>query len=256
MKEGNFKLVEKEKLNASGSIWRLKFDVPKIEAEPGQFVNISVDGKYLRRPISISEYEDDILSLIIQKAGEGTRKLIDTRENERLNILTGLGNKFSIPKENYKTILIIGGGVGYAPLIGLMNKLSKTSSAKIITFLGFNSFIELPIWDIERMRKNGHKVLYSTMDGTTELQGNVVEVAKKFIIGNNLEPDYYYTCGPTPMMKAVSNTFDIEGEMSLESRMGCGFGACMGCSINTASGPKRICKEGPVFNAKEIKDFI
>lgn len=253
MKEGKFKLIEKDDLYFAGRMWRLKFEAPGIEAEPGQFVNIQLDGHYLRRPISVSEYEDGVLTLIVQIVGEGTRQLVATPVGSSLDMLTGLGNRFGYPTlPEGKQVLLIGGGVGYAPLVGLMKKLYNETELRPFAVFGFNSEADVPLHHIEELREDGYPLAYSTMTGEMGDHGNALEVMEEYIDHYHLDPAYFYTCGPIPMMKAVANAFDFEGELSLEARMGCGFGACMGCTLQTKEGPKRICREGPVFKKSQL----
>lgn len=253
MKKGRFRLIDREDLYFAGRMWRLRFEAPDIEAQPGQFVNIAVDGHFLRRPISVSEYEDGILSLIVQPVGDGTRRIIATPPGASLEMLTGLGNTFTFPEGTEKGIvLLLGGGVGYAPLVGLMKLLGRESDFVPFPVFGFNSEADVPLKHIEQLRDEGYPVQYCTMTGEMGDRGNAVEVAREYVDEYGMKPVFFYTCGPMPMMRAVSATFDFDGQLSLEARMGCGFGACMGCSVNTVNGIKRICKEGPVFRKSEL----
>lgn len=253
MKEGRYRLIEKEDLYYAKKLWRLRFEAPDIEAAPGQFVNIAIDGRYLRRPISVSEYEDGILTLIVQIAGEGTQRIVETPKGESLDMLTGLGNRFSIPQNGEKgVVILIGGGVGYAPLVGLMKEITRRCDVHPFAVFGFNRETDVPFDHMVELRDEGYTVEYCTMSGEMGDRGNALEVAQEYIDHYNFKPLYFYTCGPMPMMKAVCEAFDFDGELSLETRMGCGFGACMGCSIQTKNGIKRICKEGPVFRKSEL----
>lgn len=256
MKEGNFKLIEKEDLYDFGQVWRLRFEAPDIEAEPGQFVNIAVDGQFLRRPISVSEYEEGILSLVVQPVGEGTRRLVSLPRGSRVNMLTGLGNRFSLPSREGKVVLLLGGGVGYAPLVGLMKKIVAESEYVPFAVFGFNGEADVPLNHIQELRDEGFPVEYCTMTGEMGDNGNALEVMQEYIDHYSLDPAFFYTCGPLPMMRAVCRAFDFEGQVSMEARMGCGFGACMGCTIPTPAGPRRICKEGPVFYKSEILQYF
>lgn len=253
MKQGRFKLIEKEDLYFSRRVWRLRFEAPDIEASPGQFVNIAVGGHYLRRPVSVSEYGDGILSLVVQVVGDGTARLVSTPVGSSLDMLTGLGNRFSVPDAlKGDTVLLIGGGVGYAPLVGLLKMLCRETDLRPFAVFGFNSEADVPFRHIEQLREEGYPLAYCTMSGEMGDRGNALEVMQEYIDNYNLNPAYFYTCGPWPMMRAVAGAFDFDGQLSLEARMGCGFGACMGCSIQTADGPRRICKEGPVFSKSEL----
>lgn len=253
MKKVNLRLIDKEDLYCAGRMWRLRFEAPDIEALPGQFVNIAVAGRYLRRPISVSEYEDGILSLVMQPVGTGTMKIIATPVGARLDMLTGLGNTFTAPPELAgKVVLLIGGGVGYAPLVGLMKHLRSHTELLPFAVFGFNTEADVPLNHILELREEGYPVEYCTMTGEMGDRGNAVEVAQEHIQEMGLKPAYFYTCGPLPMMKAVCREFPFDGQLSMEARMGCGFGACMGCTIETADGLKRICKEGPVFEKRVL----
>lgn len=253
MKEGKFRLIEREDLYDTGRLWRLRFEAPDIEARPGQFVNVAVDGHFLRRPISVSEYEDGMLSLIIQPVGEGTRRLIASPLGSSHDMLTGLGTGFSLPphvEEGH--VLLLGGGVGYAPLVGWMKHLFKESPFRPFAVFGFNTQADVPLNHIEELREEGYPVVYCTMSGEMGDHGNALEVMDEYIENYGLKPVYYYTCGPMPMMEAVMKNYGFQGQLSLEARMGCGFGACMGCTVRTANGPRRICKEGPVFSSLSL----
>ena len=254
MEKRYIKLIDKETLSESGSLRRLLFEAPEITAHPGQFVNIEIEGKYLRRPISVSEYSDGKLSLIVAPVGEGTRKLADAPTGTEFDTLTGLGNTFSL-NPDADNILLIGGGVGYAPLVGLLDALRRNNpDKKIIAVFGFNGGRDVPLRQLEEMREKygENTVFFCTMTGEVGEKGNAIEAANKICKDLDFTPGYFYTCGPMPMMKAVCGAFDIPGELSLEARMGCGFGACMGCTIQTADGPRRICREGPVFHRSQL----
>lgn len=250
MEKRRLKLIEKEDLYFAGKMWRLKLEAPDIDAEPGQFVNIAVDGQYLRRPISVSDYKDGILELVVSPVGEGTRKIVDAPIGHEFDMLTGLGNKFTL-EPPVRNIVLFGGGVGYAPLVGLLHRL-KERKYNVKAFFGFNTERDVPLRHISRlMDEYGiQDVVMSTMTGEMGEKGNPLEVASMHYKLFHFQPEYFYACGPMPMLKAVYRSCDFPGEVSLEARMGCGFGACMGCTIETADGPRRICKEGPVFSSK------
>lgn len=253
MKQGKYKLIAKKDLYFAEKIWSLQFEAPDIEALPGQFVNLQVEGQYLRRPISVSEYEDSILTLIVDVVGEGTRKIVETPVGSSIDMLTGLGNSFDIhPRIEGDQVILIGGGVGYAPLVGLMKRIFKDTDLHPFAVFGFNRKRDVPFHHIEELREEGYPLAYCTMSGEMGDHGNALEVIQEYIEDFRLNPSYFYTCGPLPMMRAVCNAFDFDGQLSMESRMGCGFGACMGCSIPTVDGPKRICKEGPVFTKSKL----
>lgn len=256
MRQNNYRLIEKRVLDDTGKLWQLKFEAPGIDALPGQFVNILVDGCYLRRPISVSEYDGEVLTLIIDTVGEGTKRIVETEPGESLNLLTGLGNSFSLSLKEKGQVILIGGGVGYAPLVGLFKCLRDIPGLTPLAFFGFNNLSTLPQVHLDELRREyGDGIQIATMTGEYGFKGNALELAKSYIADKGITPALFYTCGPMPMMRAVCNAFDFDGQASLESRMGCGFGACMGCSIPTPSGPKRICKEGPVFRKSELGNF-
>lgn len=254
MKKDSYRLIDKEDLYFAGRMWRLRFEAPDIEAEPGQFVNIAVEGSYLRRPISVSEYEDGVLSLIVQPVGEGTRRLIETPVGASLDMLTGLGNKFTLPEADSGVVVIVGGGVGYAPLVGLMKKIVRETDLYPMTVFGFNREVDVPFHHISDLMDEfpGIGLNYSTMTGEMGDRGNAIEVAREYLDHYGIKPVYFYACGPMPMMEAACREFDCDGQLSLEARMGCGFGACMGCSIKTKQDIRRICKDGPVFRKSEL----
>lgn len=253
MKESFLKLLSKRPLNDSSSLWELRLYAPEIEAKPGQFVNIAVGGKYLRRPISISDYSESILTLIIQIVGEGTKIITETPLQSSLNILTGLGNGFTLSEDLInRDTLILGGGVGYAPLVGLLKTMKAKGYRQPLTVFGFRDASEVPLVHFDELKKEGLDIEICTDAGDFGYKGNALETAKMLIAERTLNPVYFYTCGPMPMLKAACNEFNFDGQLSLEARMGCGFGACMGCSIQTSNGPKRICKEGPVLTKKEL----
>ena len=213
----------------------------------GQFVNIAIPGKYLRRPISVSRYfpKEGEIHLYYNIAGEGTRELSEMKPGDTLDILLDLGNGFSIP-EGIKKPLLLGGGIGAAPLFQLAYDLIE-SGVKPRVVLGYNTSGES--WGMEKdLQESGIAAFIATVDGSEGTKGFVTDVIRE----KALDFDYFYACGPMPMLKALMN-LPTEGELSLECRMGCGFGACMCCSMETANGPRRICKEGPVFKKSELK---
>ena len=209
----------------------------------GQFVNIALEGLYLRRPISVCDYEDGVLTLIYKAVGEGTELMAKLEAGKELDILVGLGNGYDTDKSGDKPLLI-GGGVGVPPLYALCKKLIAEGK-KPTVILGFNTAEEL--FYKEEYEALGAKVLVATADGSVGTKGFVTDAMKE-LDGYT----YFYTCGPLPMLKAVFNATTTSGQFSFEERMGCGFGACMGCSCKTNFGNKRVCKDGPVFEKEEI----
>ena len=207
----------------------------------GQFVEIALDGLYLRRPISVCNYEEGELTLIYKVVGKGTDLMSQMAEGTQLDVLTGLGNGFNIDHECEKPLLV-GGGVGVPPLYRLTRDLIARGK-EVTVVLGFNT--ESEIFYAEKFEEAGAKVIIATADGSVGVKGFVT---------NALPENYthFYTCGPEPMLKAVYKATSTSGQMSFEERMGCGFGACMGCSCKTLTGYKRICKDGPVMMKEEI----
>lgn len=211
---------------------------------PGQFVNIALPGFYLRRPISVCDWAPGMLRLIYKVVGEGTAALAEYRPGEALDLLLPLGNGFSVP-QGVKAPLLIGGGVGTPPLYGLARALVNRGLAPTVV-LGFRGREDLFLE--EDFRALGCRVAVATQDGSRGTAGFVTDVPALGEDGH----DYYFTCGPQGMLKAVHSTLAIPGQLSFEERMACGFGACMGCSCQTLYGSKRICKDGPVLHSGEV----
>lgn len=220
----------------------LKGDTSCI-TKPGQFINIEIEGLYLRRPISVCDYSDDTITIIYKVVGQGTEKMSQMPAGIELDILTGLGNGFDVNCSG-ETPLLIGGGVGTPPMYRLCKDLVKQGK-KPIVILGFASKDD--VFYEEELKDLGAEVYISTVDGSYGTKGFVTDVMR------NLDNyTYFYACGPINMLKAVYNESKTEGELSFEERMGCGFGACMGCSCKTKYGNKRICKDGPVLKKEEV----
>ena len=210
----------------------------------GQFVEIALDGLYLRRPISVCNYDDGELTIIYKVVGKGTDLMSQMAEGTQLDVLTGLGNGFDTEHDCAKPLLV-GGGVGVPPLYRLTRDLIARGK-EVTVVLGFNT--ESEIFYAEEFAALGAKVILATADGSVGVKGFVTDAIRE----SGVEADYFYSCGPLPMLKALCNSLEISGEVSLEERMGCGFGICMGCSILTTKGAKRVCKDGPVFNGWEV----
>lgn len=209
---------------------------------PGQFVNLTVDGCFLRRPISVYDWDETTITIIYKVVGEGTEKMAKWQKGYKCDILVGLGNGFNMSRSG-DTPLLIGGGVGIPPLYGLCKRLISDGK-KPTVILGFNEQRE--IFAKEAFEEIGAKTIVATVDGSVGVKGFVTDTMKE------LSYSYFYTCGPMPMFKAIEKTAIGSGEYSFEERMGCGFGACMGCSCKTKYGNKRICKDGPVLQREEI----
>ena len=240
MKDTKFTLVKNECIAKNTYLWVLEGDISDITA-PGQFVNIKLDGFYLRRPISVCDAEDGKLTIIFKAVGEGTEKMAAAKLGEEYLILTGLGNGYDTSVSGDKPLLI-GGGAGVPPMYMLAKKLIAEGK-KPTVILGFNTADE--IFFAEEFAAIGVKVRIATADGSVGVKGFVTDAM-------DLEYTYFYTCGPEPMLKAIYGKSETSGQLSFEERMGCGFGACMGCSCKTKYGNKRICRDGPVLVKEEI----
>lgn len=209
---------------------------------PGRFVNIRLDGFYLRRPISIADCSDGELTLVFKTVGKGTRALASLSSGTELNLLTGLGNGYDLSLSG-DTPLLIGGGAGVPPMLLTCKKLAEAGKS-VTVILGFNSSEE--IFYREKFEAAGAKVIVATADGSTGVKGFVTDAM------SGLSYSHFFTCGPEPMLKAVYNASSVSGQFSFEERMGCGFGACVGCTCKTKYGYKRICRDGPVLMKEEI----
>ena len=240
MKDSLFKLISNKKLAKNTYEWVLEGDISHITSS-GQFVNIKLDGFYLRRPISVCDAENGTLTLIFKVVGEGTEKMAEAVAGEEFLTLTGLGNGYDTSLSGEKPLLI-GGGAGVPPMFMLAKKL-LAEGKKPSTILGFGSADE--IFYKEEFEKIGVPVTVTTVDGTAGVKGFVTDAMEEGYT-------YFYTCGPEPMLKAVYDKSETSGQFSFEERMGCGFGACMGCSCKTKYGNKRICRDGPVLVKEEI----
>jgi len=211
---------------------------------PGQFVDIALEGKFLRRPISVCESDQGGIVLMYKAVGEGTRQMSQMKSGESLELLTGLGHGFD-PDACQKAALLVGGGLGCAPMFNLCREL-LASGKKVSVVLGFNTSEEIVLE--EKFRQLGAVPALATLDGSRGVKGFVTDAI------NELKPEYdfFYTCGPLPMMKALCGVLECPGEVSLEQRMGCGAGYCYCCSAQTLKGAKRVCKDGPVFKKEDV----
>ena len=241
MKELTGTIVENARL--ADRVFRLRLKTPGLPPlRPGQFVNLKLEGFFLRRPISVFDQEGETLSLIYKVVGRGTAALSNMNERSPgISLLAGLGNGYD-PEPAGGQPLLIGGGVGIPPLYFLARKL-REKGAECTAVLGFNT--ENEIFCVDEFRALGCRVVLATADGSAGRKGFVTDVLPE-------NYSYVYACGPEKMLRAVDSRIRTGGQFSLEERMGCGFGACMGCTCQTASGPKRVCREGPVFRREEI----
>ena len=240
MKQSIFTILSNEALTDSVYKMVLSGDISHI-TNCGQFVNIQLDGLYLRRPISVCDYDDQTLTIIYKVVGKGTEAMSAMEEGKKLDILTGLGNGYDLTLSGEHPVLL-GGGVGVPPMYNLAKKL-VAQGKKVSVILGFNTRSE--VFYEDAFKALGCDVTVTTVDGSYGTKG--------FVTGALPEDyTYFYTCGPEPMLKAVYKATNTSGQMSFEERMGCGFGACMGCSCKTLTGYKRICKDGPVMKKEEI----
>ena len=240
MKQGMYTIASNRALTADVFEMRLLGDTSAITA-PGQFINIKLDGLFLRRPISVCDWDSESITIIYKVVGKGTTQMSKMGEGEKLDVLTGLGNGFDVSKCG-NTTLVIGGGVGVPPMYGLAKAL-LAAGKKPVAILGFNKSEELFYED--KFKALGIETIVTTVDGSHGVKGFVTNALPE-------NYDYFCTCGPEPMLKAVYNATTTSGLLSFEERMGCGFGACMGCSCETKYGNKRICKDGPVLEKEEI----
>lgn len=241
MKQSIFKITSNEKIARDIFKMTLAGDTSAITA-PGQFVNIKLDGFFLRRPISVCDCVGENLTLIYKTVGHGTEQMSRMTAGENLDLLTGLGNGYNT-KISGGNPLLVGGGVGVPPMYMLCREL--ISEGKNVTVvLGFNSKDD--VFYEDEFRALGADVHIATADGTYGTKGFVTDVIK------DMQYTFFYTCGPEPMFRAMHKIMKTPGQYSFEERMGCGFGACMGCSCKTLTGNKRICKEGPVMESEEI----
>lgn len=240
MKKADF--VVKSNIPITKNVMEMKLagDTSDI-TRPGQFVNILIDGFFLRRPISVCDCDGKMLTIIYKIVGKGTQKMAEMTEGTKLDVLTGLGNGYDLAVSG-DFPLLIGGGAGVPPMYLLAKKLISLG-IKVRVILGFNTCYE--IFYENEFKKLGAEVIISTVDGSYGEKGFVTDVMQK-------DYSYIYCCGPEPMLKAVYKASETGAQFSFEERMGCGFGACMGCSCKTITGYKRICKDGPVMFKEEI----
>ena len=240
MKETTLRIIEN--LPLTETVYRMALQGTGLEGQkPGQFVNIRLDGLFLRRPISVYDSAEGRLAIIYKAVGKGTRQMTGLKPGTELDVLTGLGNGYDLDKAGDRPLLL-GGGVGVPPLY-LLAKQLIAAGKKVSAVLGFNTAAE--VFGEAEFRALGCDVTVTTADGSYGVKGFVTDALPE-------EYSYFYTCGPEPMLRAVYRATKTAGQFSFEERMGCGFGACMGCSCKTITGYKRICREGPVLEKEEI----
>ena len=243
MKQGKFEIINND--NIAAGIWKMVLagDTSAITAA-GQFINIKLEGHFLRRPISVNDVNDEEVTIIYKVLGHGTEEMTHLPAGTELDILTGLGNGYSLAEAGERPLLI-GGGVGIPPMYNLAKRLlAEDPARKVQVVLGFNT--ENEMFCVDEFRALGCDVIIATADGSHGIKGFVTDAIA------DLDYSYFYTCGPEPMLRALHRTTKTDGQMSFEERMGCGFGACMGCSCKTLTGYKRICKDGPVLRKEEV----
>ena len=241
MKDTYFTLIKNERIAKNTYLSVLEGDTSDITAS-GQFVNIKLDGFYLRRPISVCNIEGNLLTIIYKAVGSGTEKMASTEVGAKWLVLTGLGNGYDLTKSGDRPLLI-GGGAGVPPMYYLARKLVAEGQTPTV-ILGFGTADE--VFYKEEFEALGLRVLVTTVDGSYGIKGFVTDAMAE------LDYTYFYTCGPEPMLKAIYDKTNTSGQFSFEERMGCGFGACMGCTCKTKYGNKRICRDGPVLEKEEI----
>ena len=241
MKQGIFEIIENRKIAKNTYLMVLKGDTGDITAS-GQFINIKLDGLFLRRPISVCEFDGETVTVIYKAVGVGTEAMAKMQAGDKLDVLTGLGNGYDLSKSGDRPLLL-GGGAGVPPMY-MLAKLLIGEGKKVSVVLGFNSKDE--VFFEQEFKALGADVTVTTADGSVGIKGFVTDAMK------DIDYSYVYTCGPEPMLKAIDKAAVTSGQFSFEERMGCGFGACMGCSCKTKYGNKRICKDGPVLQREEI----
>lgn len=243
MQQGIYTVLSNNRIAKNTYEMALSGDTSAL-SRPGQFLNIRLDGFYLRRPISVCDYEEGRAVIVYKTVGAGTEAMAALATGAKLDILMGLGNGFDTSKST-DTPLLIGGGAGVPPMYGLAKRL-VAEGKKPAVILGFNT--EEEIFYEQEFKELGVTLYLATADGSRGTKGFVTDVMKRLTYG------YFYTCGPMPMFRAIESIAVTGGEYSFEERMGCGFGACMGCSCETLTGGyKRICKDGPVLEREEIR---
>ena len=240
MKQSVFEIVENTSLTSKVMRMRLAGDTSGME-QPGQFVDIRLENLFLRRPLSVCDWDDESFTVLYERVGRGTEQMATLPNGERLDVLTGLGNGYDLSLAGEKPLLI-GGGTGLSPLYGLAKKLLKCGGHPSV-ILGFHTAEE--VFYTGEFQEIGIEPIIATEDGSCGIRGFVTEAME-------LPYTYFYACGTEAMLHAVCEKSRTPGQISLGKRLGCGFGACMGCTVLTKNGPKRICKDGPVLNSEEV----
>lgn len=238
-----FTVIDNRPIGANTMMMLLEGPTDEFTA-PGQFINIAVPGFTLRRPISVCDIDGDTLTIVYDIVGHGTEALSEMAPGTVLDILPALGNGFDLSRCGERPVLL-GGGVGCPPIYSLAKNMIEADILPTVV-LGFNSDDRMIM--IEQFENLDIPFYVATVDGSYGSKGYVTDVIRE----EALNPDYFYACGPLPMLRALCSQLDIPGQLSLEARMACGFGACMCCSLETKKGPKRICKEGPVFDKEDL----
>ena len=241
MTQGIYNIISNVPLTETVYEMVLGGDTSAITA-PGQFINIQLAGKYLRRPISICDWDEKTITIIYKVVGGGTQQMSEMKAGETLDVLVGLGNGYT-PDKSGDAPVLLGGGVGVPPMYGLCKALIAQGK-QVNVILGFNTKDE--IFYEQQFKNLGATVTVTTADGSYGIKGFVTDALVK------MDYSYFFTCGPMPMFRAIEKVATTSGQYSFEERMGCGFGACMGCSCKTKYGNKRICKDGPVLEREEI----
>ena len=242
LKQNIYRIAENKR--AAEAVFKMRLEGEHGFTRPGQIANVKLDGLYLRRPISVCDFDESGFTLIYKAVGKGTELMSGLESGGTLDILTGLGNGYDTKKSGDKPLLIAGGS-GVPPMYMLAKCLIEEGKS-VTAALGFNTACDVYLKD--ELASLGVRVLVATADGGCGVRGFVTDAIKEHA------PDYsfFYTCGPLPMYNAIRKTIMTDGQYSLEERMGCGFGACMGCSMKTRSGSKRICRDGPVFDSSDM----
>lgn len=243
MTQGDYRILDNQPIATDIYRMELAGDTSAI-TRPGQFVNIEIEGLYLRRPISVCDWDNGRMTLIYKVVGRGTTKMSQMKPGTMLNLLCGLGNGFDIAPAAKRRVVLVGGGVGVPPLIGLARRLREAGHDAVSAALGFSN--AGAVFGTREFEELGVPVEVATIDGSDGIRGVVTDLMPR------RDGYYYFACGPQPMLRAV-HALGQEGQLSFEERMGCGFGACMGCSCQTLTGPKRVCADGPVFLSGEVR---